>query len=376
MKKVLIFISAAALLFASCTKIAENGSVAQQPEITFQTAAHVTKVDGSVFPTTETFSVYAWTAASTLPYFMNNVTVGYDGASAWKPQGETYYWPKYSTVDFIAYYPTNMTGIKVEENKITYTGINAGQLQQDVMYTDKAVGFSNNVDLMDDGVNAYNGVPLIFRHALAKVKFVVELAYNHKQEADGTITDWEVTINDMTINNIYAKGNCVLNLNSTPTEGIVGWTRPEDAAGNHVWTHDGLTYENFQSIQNQAVTPGQEYVAVAERYVLPQTLATGEQSIYIDLNIKTKRNNVLVLDETFNKTVDIVIPALPAWEMNHIYTYRLMLTPTASNGNNGNPIDPSNPVDPDDPGLNDVIITFDPAIDGWDTTTVETVLNI
>ena len=385
MKKVLLFISAAALLFASCSKIAETGSVAPQQlqrEITFQTAAHVTKVDGPVFPTTETFSVYAWTAASTLPYFMDNVTVAYDGTSAWKPQGETYYWPKYSTVDFIAYYPTNMSGITVEENKITYSNIDAGTLQKDIMYTDKAVGFSNNVDLMTDGVNAYQGVPLIFRHALAKVKFIVQLAYNHKQEADGTVTDWEVKVNDMSINSIYSKGSCVLTLNATPTEGIVGWTRPEDTDGNHVWTPAG-PFENFPNLLNQNIVPGQLYEALPERYVMPQTLVAGAQTITVNLNIKTTRNGVLVLDETFSKTVNLTIPAIPAWEMNHIYTYRLMLTPTASNGNNGNPVtpdpnDPDNPypVDPNDPGLNDVIITFDPAVDGWDKIGVDTVLNI
>jgi len=375
MKQVLIFISAAALLFASCTKIAENGSVAQQPEITFQTATHVTKVTGSVFPTTETFSVYAWTEASTIPYFMDNVTVGYDGVSAWKPQGATYYWPKYSTVDFIAYYPTGMTGITVAENKITYDNIDVNTLQQDIMYTDKAAGFSNNVDLMSDGVNAYNGVPLIFRHALAKVKYIVELAYDHKQEADGTVTDWEVKINSLTVNSVYTKGSCVLNLNTTPAEGIIGWTRPTDTDGNFVWTPAG-PFASFAGIANQDIVPGTDYEALAERYVLPQTLTAGNQQITVSLTIKTTRNGVLVLNETFSKTVDIVLPAIPAWEMNHVYTYRLRLTPTASNGNGGQPLNPGDVVDPDDPNVDDVIITFDPAIDGWDNVGVETVLNI
>lgn len=375
MKKVLIFISAAALLFASCSKIAETGRVATDQEITFQTAAHVTKVTGSVFPTTETFSVYAWTAASVLPYFMDNVTVAYDGSGAWKTQGATYYWPKNSTVDFIGYYPTGLSGITVAENKITFADIDANALQQDVMYTDKAAGFSNNVDLMSDGVNAYTGVPLIFRHALAKVKFIVELAYNHKEEGDGTITDWAVKINSLTVKNVFSKGDCVLNLNATPTEGLIEWARPTDANGYFVWTPAGPTVD-FTGIADTDLVPGTEYEAISERYVLPQTLVASGQVVSVNLNIKTTRNAVLVLDETFTTTVDITIPTLPAWEMNHIYTYRLVLTPTASNGNGGNPIDPNNPVDPNDPDVSDVIITFDPAVDGWENVGVETILNI
>ena len=376
MKKVLVFISAAALLFASCSKIAETGSVANDQEITFQTATHVTKVTGSVFPTTETFSVYAWTEASVLPYFMENETVAFNGTD-WKTQGATYYWPKSSTVDFIAYYPTGLNGITVAEKKITFTGIDANTLQEDIMYSDKAAGFSNNVDLMSDGVNQYTGVPLIFRHALAKVKVIVELAYNHKAEADGTVTDWAVKVNSLNVNDIFTTGSCVLNLDTTPAEGIIGWTRPQDADGHFVWTPTTAT-TNFAGLTDQSIVPGTEYEAISERYVLPQTLAAGSQTISVDLTIETTRNSVKVLEEkNIVRTANLFVSTLPAWEMNHVYTYRLVLTPTASNGNGGNPFGPNDPpVDPNDPNLDDVIITFDPAVDGWENIGVETVLNI
>ncbi len=397
MKKVLIFISAAALLFAACTKVEEAGREVKDQEITFQTAMHVTKAPvftGSVFPTTETFSVYAWTDASALPnsIFMDDVTVAFNGTD-WKTQGGTYYWPKSAPVDFIAYYPTGMNGITVAPKKVTYTDIDVEAGQEDIMYTDKAVGFSNNVDLIADGVKQYTGVPLIFRHALAKVKVVIELVYNHKEEADGTVTDWEVTLNSFKMKDIFSKGSCELNLSTTPAEGIVTWERPADA----VWTPNGDKVNIASAISSEKLEPRnadgtvREYLAVGEHFVLPQALAAASQQFELNLTINTKRNGTVVLSETFDRTPDITLTSIPAWEMNHIYTYRLRITPTASDGNGGQPYDPSDPnnpgptnpdpnnpghVDPNNPNLDDVIITFDPAVDGWDNVNVEAVLNI
>ena len=373
MKRVLVFLSIAALLATACAKTEIQSVEMNDAEIIFNTIAMQTKVDGTVFPTTETFSTYAWAAGTAGTYFMDNETIAYSAAdNGWKPQGSTYYWPKNTTVDFISYYPTGLTGITVAENKITYSGIDVNTLQQDIMYADKAAGFSNNVDLVDDGLNAYNGVPTVFRHALAKVKFIIELTYNHKQEADGTVTDWEVTVNSLGLAGIYTTGGCVLNLAGTPTSGVIGWDKPAD----NVWTPDGTAVAIPGPLTAQAVVPGTEYAAVNEMYVLPQALAAGQQKVTLNLTIKTKRNNADFLTETFDRSADITIPALPAWEINHVYTYRLKLTPTASNGNGGTPLNPGDTVDPNDPDLSDVIITFDPAVQGWDNVGVETVLNI
>jgi len=378
MKKALIFFSLATLIVSACSKNEINVVDRSSDEITFQTLAMATRVDGTVFPTTETFSTYAWAVGTAGTYFMNNETIAFNTTeNAWKTQGGTYYWPKNSTVDFISYYPTGLSGITVEEDKITYTDIDVNTLQQDIMYADKAAGFSNNVDLADDGANAYTGVPTIFHHALAKVKFIVELKYNEKTEADGTKTKWEVTLNNVSLGDIYTKGGCVLNLATTPTSGVIGWTKPADANGYNVWTPDGTKAALAGAIVSGTVlTPGTDYNAVSELYVLPQALAAGAQKVALSYTVKTYRNGTLFLTENINTSADIFLATLPAWQMNHAYTYRLKLNPLASNGNGGNPDDPSNPVDPTDPDLSDVIITFDPAVDGWENVGVETVINI
>ena len=62
--------------------------------------------------------------------------------------------------------------------------------------------------------------------------------------------------------------------------------------------------------------------------------------------------------------------------MNQVITYKISVAPTASNGNGGTPIDPNNPVDPNNPDLTDAVITFDPAVNGWDNVGVVATINI
>lgn len=374
MKKILVFISVAALLAASCTKVEQKSLVKDSP-ITFQTARALTKATGTMFPVDQTFSVYAWSAASVLAenIFMDNVTVAYNTTdNAWVPQGSTYYWPKNASVDFQAYYPAGLAGITVKADKLSYTNIDVKTLQQDIMYSDKAVGYTNNVNEVEDGVNANEGVPVIFRHALSKVKFIVELTYNHKEEADGTVTDWEVTVNNVALDGIYTTGSAEFNLASTPATGLVAWEKP---AGN-VWTPTS-DVASFAGSLSGNVVPGTDYEAVGELYVLPQNLTSGAgQKLTVNVTIKTTRNGVDVLSETFNRTAYLYTASLPAWEINHVYTYRLLLSPTASNGNGGSPIGPGTTIDPSDPDLSDAVITFDPAVDGWQGVGVETTIEL
>jgi len=368
-----------ALLAVSCAKT-ERASVPH--EITFKTANYATKagITGTVFPTTETFSAYAWAEGTIGDYFMDNETISFDG-SQWKASS-VYYWPKNTTVDFFCYYPTRMSGITVTENMIQYSNIDVQANPLDIMYSDKAVGFTENTDdVEDDAASGYTGVPIIFRHAMSKIRLNAVLVYNHKQESDGTVTDWEVTLNSARIGNIFQRGDCILTLASSPAVGLVGWEKPQDADGNYVWTVTDSTTFTTPNYLAQAVNmrPGVVEELVPEMFVLPQTLDRGRQFVTLNMTIKTKRNGVDFLSETFDVAANLYVPELSAWQMNHVITYQLNISPTSSNGKGGNPgdpTDPSNPVDPNDPDLTDAVITFDPAIDGWDAVDVVAKINI
>ncbi len=373
MKKLVAISVCAAMLAVSCSKVAVN-SGSMRNEVSFLTASYMTKVgiEGTVFPTTETFGAYAWADGTIGAYFMNNEQVSFNpSTNQWKPSS-TYYWPKNTTVDFLCYYPYGMNGIAITPNSINYSGIDVEASQTDIMYADKAAGYTDNVDEVTDGVNGYTGVPTVFHHALAKIRVVVELAYNHKEEADGTVTDWAVNVNSLSLSGFYKAGSCALTLASSPSVGQIGWNKPADADGNFVWTPDGTVTSKAGSFSG-SITPGNTYEAIAEFFVLPQTLAAGQQKVNLGLTVSTTRGGAPFLNETFTSSADLYLASLPAWQMNQVITYKIVVAPTAGAGNGG---DPSVPVDPNDPDLSNVVITFDPAVGGWDNIGVETVINI
>ena len=246
MKK-FIFFAVAAMAMAACAKTELKTS---DNLIAFQPASQLnTKVTGSVFPTTDTFGTYAWTAGTTGEYFIENKEVSFNTTSNFWSTATPYYWPKNQTVDFFSYYPYNVAGgvPQVAPTQIKYNGIDFTATQLDLMYADKAVGYTDNANQVEDGQNALEGVPTIFRHAGAKVKVNVILGENEKTEAvTGTVTKWTVQLKQAVLSGIYTKGSATLNLSGTGT-GIIPWTKPEDANGYNVWTPDTTAPTNDEN---------------------------------------------------------------------------------------------------------------------------------
>jgi hypothetical protein len=107
-----------------------------------------------------------------------------------------------------------------------------------------------------------------------------------------------------------------------------------------------------------------------EFFVLPQVLEDGVQKVNMNVTIRTLRNGQAFLSETFDLSGSLYLNELPAWEMNHSIVYIITVNPTSATGNGGQPYNPDDPgdpnkPDPNDPTLDDAVITFDPAIDGW-----------
>lgn len=356
-------------MLASCAKNEVTVNTVRH-EISFMAANYATKagVTGTVFPTTETFGAYAWADGTGGTYFMDNEVVSFQDP-LWLPS-TTYYWPKYATVDFFCFYPASLSAaMNVGKTQIDITGYDVSA-QEDVMYADKAVGFSDNQDLVSDAVNGYTGVPAFFRHALAKIKVLIYFPYESKVAADGTAYQWTVKVKNFNLTGVYGKGDLTLTLSDPSATGIVAWNKP---AGN-IWTADGTTFAAANAAE-VTLTTAAPYTVLDETFVLPQDLAAGQQQLSMDITIETQRNGAAFLTENVTRTVDLYLASLPTWEMNHEIIYNLTICPTAGNGNGGNPYDPTDPSDPgipdpDDPNLDDAVITFDPAIDGWEGVTV------
>ena len=122
MKKIFA-IAAAVIAFAACSNIDVVERPAASP-IDFNPNALLTKAlilpsssmpDSLAFPTTETFSVFAFAnITGTTNYgtpLMNDVEIAYhatNNGGDWKAAAGTYLWPATGTVDFYAYHPASL----------------------------------------------------------------------------------------------------------------------------------------------------------------------------------------------------------------------------------------------------------------------------
>ena len=376
--KRIITLAAAVLAVVACSK--EN-VVDIQREVTFEVAKRVQTraTSGVLYDTGLSFGTYAWYTATTAGTtgsdhadFMVNEKVSFDG-SVWKTADNTFYWPKTGSVDFISYSPfagtSNTAGTvpAVTQNSITYTGYTVNTTD-DLMYADKVVGCSANVnEITDDAVSGtdsgYSGVPTLFRHALAKVGFQIKA--NFTEYADpldaSKKTTWEVTVTSAKISGLYTTGDCALTLNSDGTT----WKKPETTVNSqthNVWSNpSGATAE--QELVNATTYPSgvvltttAKELDAASGYVLPQILKNNVQKIELVLHIKTTLPTGNVIEEDYNPTFNIKdISTLRAWEMNQNILYTINIKPTAkADGAAGHDDDPE-----------DVIITFDPAVADW-----------
>ena len=107
-------------------------------------------------------------------------------------------------------------------------------------------------------------------------------------------------------------------------------------------------------------------ITPADGFVIPQILEDNAQIVHITAHIKTTLSNGKVIEEDFDKDIDIKgISSLKAWQMNQNIVYTIKFKPTSS--------DVTNPHN-DDP--EDVIITFDPAVADWETVNTTATIQI
>ncbi|MBO5634368.1 MAG: fimbrillin family protein [Bacteroidales bacterium] len=359
-RKVILSASALAIAFASCTKNEMPGTDGRQ--IAFQTASYATRVgiEGTVFPTSESFGVYAWAEGTIGDYFMDNERISYNSVDGvWRPS-TTYYWPKNTTIDFEGFYPYGLSGVKVAADKITYSGYDVEAGQQDVMYSSKSVGYGDNPDGSGQGIDGSNGVPIIFHHALSKVTVMAQLAFDRMEEEDGTVYEWELVVNKATIHDFYKKGGAEFTLASEPSVGIVEWNKPLDLDSNRVWTNDGAL-TSMSASDPVTIKTEEASVIIPEFFTLPQALDSlgHRQTVSVEFTLKTKRNGVEFLSENLTKSARLYLEEIPAWEINHKIIYTLLFSPVELG-----------------PGGRPSVITFDPAVDDWEVINASTVINV
>lgn len=345
----IIAIVAIVLAFTACSKVDKEKT---EKEIAFQVANHLeTKANVGVKYENGNFGTYSW-FSGTQDYMINQEVGLKDGA--WKTLHNTYYWPKTGAITFISYSPfSGENGQGNSTPTVTRSGNNFALAygsasspytvgSDDLMYADVATCSANVDELTDDADGSvdsgYTGVPTLFRHALAKVRFE---AYTGALQA-GTapdVTRWEVSIKSASVKGLKNAGT--LNMQWNGTE----WAKP---TGN-VWTNpSGNVEKALKSNVNLSETP----VAIGDLgLVLPQTLAN--QTLVLDIHIKTILPGGLSIEEDLTAEANIAdfSDEIKSWKMNQSIIYRIKINPTGSE--------------------TPVAILFDPAVDGWEELTAD-----
>lgn len=335
MNKHLFYIAAACAALASCVKN-EVRVNAPDKEITFQTVS--TKA-GAAFNKGNHFRSYAyflekgkdWNKADLTKdakAYIDNADIYYHTTSRYWAAAETYYWPKQGSLTFFAWTDDTAdpkvvgtgatvgcapnTGIKIENYSVM------DNPNKDILVAEIAKDKKSNESVT--GRDWTNGVPTVFRHALAKVEFKV-----NKREDYPNV---KIIVKKITLNKVSTKGTFT---QGSPAESRE-WsaqTEPEDLS---VFTGDEEV-TTTATILNPNATPGvRDYFIV-----LPQDFgATSTLTIEYE---------IITTSTSFKETV-IETKALNAiytsnWECNKNYVLGITL------------------------GLNEIY--WDPSVEAWET---------
>lgn len=396
MKKISILFAVAALVAgAACSKVETVGTADNNGKISFQVANYVNQTKAAGDPTSlasegfyqfnttaiffpaegdvQTFmdkvAIFPWDNADTPA----KVTQG-NGISSWAPERD-YFWPKTGYINFYSYAGTKAPAQTISTNKKTVTFAYSDveiAANDNLLVADAALRFNANQKKykMD---NVSEGVPTLFRHLLAQVKFTVKLKTADANKSANTI--WKVTILNETGDNatkvsaIDFKKQGTLSLanedalaaDATLNTTLQAWT-PTGTG----WTpKSGATAETVK-IMTAATTPAEIVltlpVSTAEmidavpvayadfRSVMPQATNGVNFNLYYKIEAQRPGENggdpttfmTEILSVT-GKTLKDLVPTIENWQMNHRYTYNIIIDPVGKK------------------------VLFDPAVEAWNT---------
>lgn len=334
MNKHLFYIAAACVALASCVK---NEVRVNSPdkEITFQTVS--TKA-GAAFNKGNHFRSYVyflekgkkWDTANLLTdakTYIDNADIYYHTTSRYWAAANTYYWPKQGSLTFFAWTDDTAdpkvvgtgagvtcepnTGIKIENYSVK------DNPNKDILVAEIAKNKTQNENVI--GRDWTNGVPTVFRHALAKVEFKVN------KRAD--YPNVKIIVKKITLNKVSTKGTFT---QGSPAESRK-WsaqTEPEDLS---VFTGDEEV-TTTATILNPNATPG-----VTDYFiVLPQDFGA-TSTLTIEYEIITTSTS---FKETVTETKALNAIYTSNWECNKNYVLGITL------------------------GLNEIF--WDPSVEAWE----------
>lgn len=355
MKRIILLAASAMAILAGCTKN-EVRVNAPDKEITFQTVS--TKA-GAVFETDKHFRSYAYFLEKGKTWddnhaeakaYIDNALITYitpaSGKGYWAA-ADTYYWPKQGSLTFFAWTdntihnPTSNpapsvgtgatvscahdTGIKITDYSVK------DNLNKDILVAEIAKNKKSNKSAIGTWEN---GVPTVFRHALAKVEFKV----NKKMDYPNV----KFRVKSITLNKVSTRGTFTqYQSNPNPENwGWNGWGIQKDLT---VFTGDKEVTKTADSTPAEfdALNPGTSDYSI----VLPQILRDKtDPTLTIKYEIITSYVAGKPVTETVTDTKDLKDIYKNDWECNKKYVLGITL------------------------GLNEIY--WDPSVVDWENGTV------
>ena len=347
MNKHIFYIAAACVALASCVKN-EVRVNAPDKEITFQTVS--TKA-GAAFDTNHKFYSYAfflekgktWDANhAEAKAYIDNALISYEpGTAAGKgfwaaDDGSTYYWPKQGSLTFFAWTDDTAapsvgtgatvscahdTGIKIKDYSVK------DNLNKDILVAEIAKDKKSN----ESATGSWeNGVPTVFRHALAKVEFKVNKKTNYPNV--------EFRVKSITLKQVSTRGTFT-QYQSNPNPENWGWNGWGVQENLPVFTGDVAVTKTADPAPAEfdPLNPstGDYYI------VLPQILndKSSDTNLTIVYDIITSYTGTPVT-ETVTETKDLKDIYKNNWDCKKKYVLGITL------------------------GLNEIY--WDPSIEGWE----------
>lgn len=361
MKKVLLLAAAAGIVLSGCVKNEPAETFgASDAKITFEapavgasTRAVPGEIDNSAaYPVDEKFNVWGWyhegdyTNFAALTNYMTQVdgkpiTVAKEG-NTWAPETD-YFWPKTGKLTFAAYSPAEAAGTYTHTaNGLQITGFTVPAVgeQYDLMYSDRAYNRTSSTNQYPTNKpevsNGYDGVDIVFHHALSSIIFKVGTAEDYSTGAD-----IDFTIKSITIKNVYGAGD----FNETLTDGTTTRTPAWTATGNADAQYVAFTGDFAVPEDGETYT---EPTGAADLILLPQSFEGNTAAVVeIVYSYETAASGAIAATETFNLNSTT---NAKAWEPNKRYTYRIIF------------------------GLDK--ITFAPIVENWEDVTVKPDINL
>lgn len=335
MKRILLFAAVAGAALAGCVKNeSESGMIASDSKISFEapvvgtsTRAQAGEI-GDKYPTEEDFKVWGW-------YHEGDYTTFGDAANGWKNymtastagdpvvvtfnndkswvSATDYFWPKNGKLTFAAYSPADAAGtythtangLQIED--FTVAAVDA---QYDLMYSDRAYNRTSSTNqYVGTATNDYEGVDIVFHHALSSIVFKVGT------DADYSKADNDFKIKSITIKNVYGAGEFNEGLTDGTTDRTPVWTATGDANNEYV------AFSGEFAVPEDGTTR-QEPTNAADLILLPQSFATNNSAIVeIKYTYGTAASGEIQHTETFqlNHATNV-----QAWEPNKRYTYNII----------------------------------------------------